>query len=92
MATRKQVPLKAKPKGKRPRCRQCKHELPPQFTTVPPIPARLHDGRRKAEREAWIKENKPKFTGHYGRYADDCFCGQTCGYLWAMARQPQKKR
>jgi hypothetical protein len=87
-----QTPLKAKPKGKRPRCLNCVKELPPQFTIPPPMPVKLYDGRRKAERTAWEKEHKPRFTGHYGRYADDCFCGQACGYEWAVNHSPKRKK
>lgn len=50
------------PKGKRPKCLQCRRELEPQFKGIRVI----------------------KFTGHYGRYGDDLFCGQSCGYNHAV--------
>lgn len=86
MARQKKIktPLKPKPRGERPRCLHCVKELQPQFTVPPPLPDKLFDGRRKAEREQWEKEHKPRFTGHYGRYADDRFCGQVCGYTYAV--------
>lgn len=87
MATAKknQAPLKPKPRAERAACLYCKRKLEPQFTAPPPVPGKLLDGRRKAEREAWEKENQPRFTGHYGRYNDDRFCGQACGYNYAVA-------
>jgi hypothetical protein len=82
---------KPSPKGKRPRCLHCTRELEPQFTQ-PVMPAKLLDGRRIAERKAWEKENPERFTGHYGRLKDDCFCGASCGYNWAVEHTPVKKR
>jgi hypothetical protein len=80
-----EAPLKAKKRGQRPRCLHCTHELIPQYTISPPMPDRLADGRRKAEREAWEKANPPRFTGNYGRFSDNRFCGLNCGYNYAVA-------
>ena len=79
-----QPPLKPKSRAERPRCLQCHRRLDPQFI-VPPFPPRLLDGRRKTERKRWNDEHPPQFTGHYGRYNDDRFCGQACGYNYAVA-------
>jgi hypothetical protein len=81
---------KPQPKGKRPRCLHCTKELEPQFTE-PVMPAKLRDGRRHAERKTWEKANPAQFTGHYGRFRDNRFCGASCGYNWAIAHAPKKK-
>ena len=83
--TKPQPQLKAQPKGKRPRCKNCKSELTPLFKTTP-MPTRLADGRRRAEREEWEKANPPRFTGNYGRLGDNHFCGTSCGYRFALKR------
>ena len=86
-ATTKTAPkpaIKPSPKGQRPRCLSCQKELDPQYT-IASMPAKLLDGRRVAQREAWEKANKPTFTGHYGRFQDDKFCGVSCGYNYAIA-------
>jgi hypothetical protein len=93
MATRKTSPTpapKPKPRGQRPRCLHCTKELDPQFSEQA-MPAKLADGRRHAEREAWMKANPPRFTGSYGRLQDDRFCGASCGYNWAVAHSRPKK-
>jgi hypothetical protein len=91
MATKPQLKLKPKPKGQRPRCLECKKELAPQLIGAAALPARLMDGRRKAEREAWEKMNAPQFTGNYGRFGDSRFCGTACGYQWAVAHTKAQK-
>jgi hypothetical protein len=83
--TKLKVPLKPKPKGQRPRCLHCEKQLEPQFTQAV-MPAQLKDGRRRVERETWEKSHPAQFTGYYGRFSDNCFCGVTCGYNWAISR------
>jgi hypothetical protein len=93
MATKNQaVPLKPKPKSQRPRCLDCTKPLEPQIIGAAALPARLMDGRRKAEREDWEKANPPRFTGHYGRFGDDRFCGISCGYQYALRKTKAKRR
>jgi hypothetical protein len=83
MTPTKTTVLKPKPKGQRPHCAYCEKELEPQFVQSV-MPAKLKDGRRHAEREAWEKANPRQFTGHYGRLKDDRFCGASCGYSLAI--------
>jgi hypothetical protein len=66
----------------------CAKELEPQFIETA-LPANLLDGRRRAEREAWEKEHPKKFTGGYGRFHDNRFCGMACGYNWAIKHAGQ---
>lgn len=87
---RKPAP-KPQPKGKRPRCLHCAKELEPQFIQAV-MPARLRDGRRLSERNEWVKANPEEFTGDYGRFRDNLFCGASCGYSWAVDHAPKKKR
>lgn len=73
--------MKLFPVGQRPKCRFCHKELMPQFETIP-IPYELwSDEKKKAEFKA---ANPKRFTGDYGRYQDNRFCGLTCGWQWAV--------
>jgi hypothetical protein len=82
--------LKPLPKGKRPRCLHCTKELEPQFIRAA-MPAKLRDGRRRAERDVWEKANPSLFTGEYGRFRDNRFCGASCGYNWAVTHSRPKR-
>src|SRR5271168_3564574 len=83
--------LKPQPKGQRPHCLSCDKELEPQLIRAA-MPTKLLDGRRHAERKAWEKANPVEFTGDYGRFRDNLFCGVTCGYTWAVKQNAPKKR
>ena len=69
------------PVGKRPKCRYCSKELAPQFKTTP-IPYELWQDEEK--KTAFKTANPKQFTGNYGRYSDNMFCGMNCGYMWAI--------
>lgn len=44
----------------------------------------------EAERKQFRKDNPPEFTGKFGGYGDNRFCGLNCGYQWAVAHtKPQ---
>jgi hypothetical protein len=87
----KNINLKPKPKGQRPRCLYCTKELDPQFITEA-MPPDLADGRRRTQREAWVKGHPEQFTGDYGRFRDSLFCGASCGYNWAVAHAKKTTR
>lgn len=77
---------KLKPVGQRPHCLFCDKELRPQFQTNTPgsgLPGPFLWGDELAQ---WKKDHPgwKKFTGHYGGYSDDRFCGLNCGYKWAV--------
>jgi hypothetical protein len=85
-----QPQLKPKPKGQRPRCLHCEKELQPQFDD---LSRSVHPILYGAKLEKWKKENPgwQQFTGHYGRYKDDRFCGLNCGYSYAVAHTKAQK-
>jgi hypothetical protein len=57
----------------------------PQFNTTS-VPYELwQDAEKKAQFQA---ANPKQFTGKYGRYADNKFCGLNCGYMWAIRNAP----
>lgn len=77
--------MKLYPVGSRPHCLFCREELAPQFKT-PLIPYELWGD---PEKKAQFREDHPKvFTGTYGRYGDNRFCGLTCGWQWAVKFAP----
>lgn len=84
---------KPKPKGQRPHCLHCDKELAPQFTEELPgyaLPGQPLFGPKLEK----YKKDHPEwrqFTGHYGRYKDDRFCGVSCGYSYAVAHTKARK-
>lgn len=78
---------KPKPKGQRPRCLHCEKELLPQFRDELPGYALPGPLLNPAKLDQWKKENPGwhKWTGNYGRYNDNRFCGLNCGYNYAVA-------
>lgn len=82
-----------KPVGQRPRCLHCHAELQPRFIEMTPgygIPGPMLWGSALKE---WKKQNPgwKIFTGFYGRYKDNRFCGLNCGYDWAVAHSLEAK-
>jgi len=73
------------PVGSRPKCRYCSKELAPQFKTTP-IPDEFWNNLKGdyPKRKQFRIDNPKQFTGNYGHYSDNLFCGINCGYMWAI--------
>lgn len=81
-------------KGSRPKCLQCRRELKPQFhypleANTPTFQQLVNCGfatNNESEYKVkcrWQRLNRT-FSGHYGNYFDDHFCGQGCAQKWAQ--------
>ena len=71
------VPVKDRPK-----CLSCDKPLRPQTRHV-------RDERTDA---GFFARAVYEFSGHYGDYGDDAFCGVTCGYRYARALLHKRRR
>lgn len=78
------------PVAQRPRCLYCDRPLRAQFDwpEESQVPSEILGPRTTTTVYFnavwdWRKANK-FFSGHYGDYKDDRFCGLNCGYHWAV--------
>jgi hypothetical protein len=83
--------VKPKPKGQRPKCLFCGKELRPVFEQhlpgwgVPSSPDYIPGPSLYGDALRAYKETHEwkTFTGRYGGYGDNRFCGLNCGYGYA---------
>jgi hypothetical protein len=74
MPTQKPMPV-----GRRPKCLACGKELKPIYEWG----AGYWEGTMQ-QRLEWKKANPKVFSGKYGGYGDNRFCGLNCGYNYAI--------
>lgn len=84
---------KPKPVGQRPKCLYCHKELRPVFDSnlpgwgIPNSPKYIPGPSLYGDALRQWKRDHPEwktFTGKYGSYADNRFCGLNCGYGYAI--------